>query len=787
LAAAVEFAVSRLRRAPIAGSASPVVASIEQLEARQLLSGAAWLSADSAATWDASTSTLTVTGVATIIADPGSDEPNIIASGSAAQLTIAPTPSPADVHVGGITLTDGATLDMASVGPSHSNSNHNTLVVGVLGATNDPPFSIDSASKLDLVDNDLIVHTGSSDNGNGTQDELMGVVLTNELQNVAALAAEGRNVAPGGISDGTWTGDGLTSSAAGSVDSAANTGEEQNILAVAQNSDLSFGGYAHWTIGSASESLGANDILVKYTYNGDLNLDGKVDGADYNIFAFEYDGGATTGDTYAEGDLNGNGQITASDFAIFDSMYGLGLPPSALAATSSNASSISLSWDAADDAQSYNIYRKGPQDDSFVKIDSVGGDLTSYTDTSAASDTAYLYQVTAVFDLGETTPTNTVTARTLSDLAAGNDNLWSYDQAPQNPNVFNSSASGGVELGVQFSSDVGGYLSGIQFFKGAQEGGTQTGELWDASGNLLATATFTNESQSGWQQVDFSSPVLIAAGTPYTVSYHTTGSYSPDDSSYFGSEYNSVPLHVAPNVNGVYADGASAFPSSTSGNSDNYWVQPLFVPYSVLNPAAPSDLTAAAVSSFEIDLAWTNPDDPSTSFQIERSDDGGTTFNVIDQTAAGATTYQDLTVSDNVTYYYKVIAVSAQGPTSGDSNVASATTPLATFDGLTATAVSTSEIDLAWTDNSGGTTAVQVWRSPDGETFSPLVTLPAGTNSYQDLGLPEATGYFYAVQPVSSSFGVGMGRPSRRGHVPGRPKRPHGHRVGRERRSGVGQ
>jgi hypothetical protein len=61
------------------------------LEARQLLSGAAWLSSDSAATWDASSSTLTVTGAATIIADPGSDEPNIVADGSGAQLTIAPT------------------------------------------------------------------------------------------------------------------------------------------------------------------------------------------------------------------------------------------------------------------------------------------------------------------------------------------------------------------------------------------------------------------------------------------------------------------------------------------------------------------------------------------------------------------------------------------------------------------------------------------------------------------------------------------------------------------------
>jgi len=35
---------------------------------------------------------------------------------------------------------------------------------------------------------------------------------TSELKAVAALAAEGRNVAAGGVYDGTWTGNGLTSS-----------------------------------------------------------------------------------------------------------------------------------------------------------------------------------------------------------------------------------------------------------------------------------------------------------------------------------------------------------------------------------------------------------------------------------------------------------------------------------------------------------------------------------------------------------------------------------------------
>ena len=42
---------------------------------------------------------------------------------------------------------------------------------------------------------------------------------------------------------------------------------------------------------------------------------------------------------------------------------------------------------------------------------------------------------------------------------------------------------------------------------------------------MLATATFTNESAYGWQQVNFSSPVAIQANTVYVVSFSTGGGY----------------------------------------------------------------------------------------------------------------------------------------------------------------------------------------------------------------------------------------------------------------------
>ena len=64
-----------------------------------------------------------------------------------------------------------------------------------------------------------------------------------------------------------------------------------------------------------------------------------------------------------------------------------------------------------------------------------------------------------------------------------------------------------VELGVKFQASTTGTITGIRFYKGPQNTGTHVADLWSATGTLLATATFTNETASGWQQVNLSTPV----------------------------------------------------------------------------------------------------------------------------------------------------------------------------------------------------------------------------------------------------------------------------------------
>jgi Domain of unknown function (DUF4082)/Bacterial Ig-like domain/Bacterial Ig domain len=149
------------------------------------------------------------------------------------------------------------------------------------------------------------------------------------------------------------------------------------------------------------------------------------------------------------------------------------------------------------------------------------------------------------------------------------------------PSIISDPSDAAVELGVKFRSQVAGYITGIRFYKGPQNTGTHIGTLWSSSGTQLARATFTNETGSGWQQVNFANPVAITANTIYVASYHTNvGRYSINQDYFTSSGVASYPLYAFRNGenggNGVYAYNANpTFPSS-SYNSSNYWVDVVF-------------------------------------------------------------------------------------------------------------------------------------------------------------------------------------------------------------------
>ncbi len=147
------------------------------------------------------------------------------------------------------------------------------------------------------------------------------------------------------------------------------------------------------------------------------------------------------------------------------------------------------------------------------------------------------------------------------------------------PVVANASVGTPIELGMKFTAERNGYVAGVRFYKGSSNAGPHVASLWSSTGQLLAQATVVSETASGWQQVNFASPVAISANTVYIVSYHSSGAYSYDPSYFSGSTINNPPLHGVWNAissNGLYAYGPNSTFPYAGATGANFWVDVVF-------------------------------------------------------------------------------------------------------------------------------------------------------------------------------------------------------------------
>ena len=174
-----------------------------------------------------------------------------------------------------------------------------------------------------------------------------------------------------------------------------------------------------------------------------------------------------------------------------------------------------------------------------------------------------------------TTYDNFTVGETFATFNPAELSIWADTGSPSNPNATDNQP---IEVGTKFRSTLNGYITGIRFYKGASNTGTHTANLWTTTGTLLATATFTAETASGWQAVQFASPVPIQANTTYIASYFSADGYFAISSGFFASTgVTNGPLTAlqagVDGPNGVYKYGGG-FPAG--GSNANYWVDVLF-------------------------------------------------------------------------------------------------------------------------------------------------------------------------------------------------------------------
>jgi hypothetical protein len=383
------------------------------------------------------------------------------------------------------------------------------------------------------------------------------------------------------------------------------------------------------------------------------------------------------------------------------------------------------------------------------------------------------------------------------------------------PAIAANSDSGAVELGVRFRSDVSGQVTGIRFYKGSTNTGTHTGSLWSNTGTRLATATFTNETSSGWQEVSFAQPVTITANTVYVASYHTnTGQYALNQN-FFSVSVDKAPLHAPADTstshNGVYVYGPGGIFPTDSYLSSNYWVDVAFVSgsgsgpitnYTVsgnvsggsgatvtLSGGANSSTTADASGNFSFTV-------PNGTYTVTASKSGyamtptsrsvtvsganvtGVTFTATASTAtytisgtisggAGATVSlsgaktASTTASSTGTYSFTGLAngtytvkptLSGYAMTPTSKSVTVNGANVASTN-FTAAVGAAHSVDLSWTaSTSSGVSGYKVYRSTtSGSGYALQTSAPVTSTIYKDVNVAAGTTYYYVVRSVNSS------------------------------------
>jgi subtilisin family serine protease len=175
---------------------------------------------------------------------------------------------------------------------------------------------------------------------------------------------------------------------------------------------------------------------------------------------------------------------------------------------------------------------------------------------------------------------------------------------------------------------------------------------------------------------------------------------------------------------------------------------------------APTGFSVTADALTQLTISWTDNATGEDRYVIERKTGGGS-FIQLATLGANVQSYTDGSLTDGLSYTYRIRAFSdVPNPPStatveaGSAPVeASGVAPLRAPSGLQATAVSSTGINLAWTDNSQAEDGFRIERKAPGGNFVQIAATGPNASSYSDSGLESSTEYTYRVRAFSSVAG----------------------------------
>lgn len=346
----------------------------------------------------------------------------------------------------------------------------------------------------------------------------------------------------------------------------------------------------------------------------------------------------------------------------------------------------SLSWNAVAGATSYTVKRSTASGGPYSNVGTSA--TTSFVNTGLTACATYYYVVSASNDCGEGANSAQVSVAPYGALPAG----WSK-QDIGGVGLAGNSGSCGSTFTVQGSgADIWDAADAFHFAHQTMTGdGTVVARVvsvgntdpWAKAGVMMRESLAAGSSHAmmilspsqgssfQWRGANNGSMQFIQqtnVATPYWVKLTRVGNTFTGFSSANGTTWTQI---GATNI-AMAATFYVGLPVTAHNNAalntatfDNVAI--------TQTPAAPSNLTAAAVSISQIDLAWTDNSNNETGFSIERASSASGPWTPLATTAANASSYSNTSLSTATKYFYRVAAINGGG-SSAFSAPASATT-----------------------------------------------------------------------------------------------------------------
>jgi YD repeat-containing protein len=487
--------------------------------------------------------------------------------------------------------------------------------------------------------------------------------------------------------------------------------------------------------------------------------------------------GTASGNAYTDTTVSPN-QTYSYEVAAFDA-GGESLPSASVTASTttapppiptgffvsaSDATSVSLAWNASTGAILYQILRRGIGDDDFILIGS--SYQPSYIDTAVTAGDTYGYRVVAVNNSGASAPSRVAFARPPAIAPSAPSDLTLTDDLDGTVTLSWSASAGDVTAyHVQRSIDGMGFVQiaadvqGTSYVDTAPAGADLSYRV--SAENAGSFSNFSNVASITLTPAPVAALTVSAVSTtsltlswaaPAGAFQYTVLRMGPGDSSYQTIASNIVPpAFTDTSVSAGSTYSYEVIATNTGGSSDASSSLSITIPAPA--PSTPSGLAASAAASTQVTLSWAASAGAVTAYHVERSTDG-VNFTEINSDVQ-ATTYTDSGLQPDTSYTYLVRAEN-DGTFSDYSATASVTTPAASAPAMPANLTAIASLDgiaLQWSANTEGDLAgYDILRSTSASgPFTQLDAQALTAPAYDDSSAPAGSTSYYQVQAVDIS------------------------------------